>query len=471
MKHINMKHINMKHARQKSERFSRARLVAAAAGPLIALFLYKLCAETLDHPQGKSLGRGPFACSAIFPRLLDVGVPEKFSSTPSNRGGNATKEDLIAERDGLVEFIISHQRDRLSALTRTGGRLMNYLCDRNAFCGGLGDRLRGMYTTVFHAILTGAAFHVSDTKPFDDTLFFDRSSIYVDDTSDLLKCRPMARVASWQNMDVPDDHNLHVNFTKEWSNFDVIDVRSNQLPYSSVFGNVEFSHVLRNIGLHGVPFEISMSAVIHIIYGRPSPWMGQKISHLESAIDSVCGMQSYKVGVQLRTAGQKKRFSDGTEYSKEGFGSFEHRIKNFARQATDRCRTHNSDSCCIFLTADDEEAFRLLSNAVDPRGAYSQAVAHVDIFRSVAGNVSIVYNSGSTAPIHLDRSTGEGPGFFEEATKTYLEWYVLAHYMDFLVVSYSGFGESAALANLTDFVVETRVGFVPAPVRYLGMTY
>lgn len=335
-------------------------------------------------------------------------------------------------------------------------------------CGGLGDRVRGVYTAMFHAVLTGGAFHITDEKPFDDTIFFDRSRMEHIRASNALKCRPMARVAPWVNMDVPADHNANVNFDQVWSEYDVIEVRSNQLPYASIYSNAAFARKLTELGLAKVPFEVGMSAVLDLAYGTPTEWLHQSINAVTSQIDAICGVSSHRVGVQLRTAGQKERFSDGPEYQLQGFGTFSSRVTKFAQQAEDSCHKSAPNHCCIFLTSDDDDSFKMFSKAVG-RGKYSKVSTHIDAFHSVTGKVSVIYHGGSTAPIHLDRSTGSGPEFFVETTKTYLDWYVLAYHMDHLVISFSGYGESAALANLTDFVVETKTGFDRRPVRYLGL--
>ena len=444
-------------------------LLALVVGPFLGVLLQKLAygpkLETISARKPS-----PYPCNAIYSKRRDlVSVPKTFASTLTPNVV-ATRLERIDERDRLAHFFREHQSHHLDSLGDSKGRIFRYVCDDTTSCGGLGDRVRGVYTTMFHAVLTGGAFHITDIKPFDDTIFFDRSRIDDIRTSYALKCRPMARVAPWLNMDVPAEQTAHVNFGQEWSKYDVIEVRSNQLPHASIYANAIFGRRLAELGLATVPFEVSMSAVLDLAYGTPTEWMHQKIKAVNSQIDAICGVPSHRVGVQLRTAGQKTRFSDGPDYQAEGFGTFSTRVTNFARQAQNSCFKSASRHCCIFLTSDDEEAFSVFSKAVG-EGEHVKIGAHVDAFRSATRNISIIHHGGSTVPIHLDRSTGAGPEFFVETTKTYIDWYVLAYCMDHLVISYSGYGESAALANLTDFVVETRTGFDRQPVRYLGLPH
>jgi len=285
--------------------------------------------------------------------------------------------------------------------------------------GGFGDRLKGMVTTFYQALLTNSSFAVDWKRPYDLAAFFPLS-----------RCSPRADAGTPLR---------HVIDTKEWWYFlngtykndveESIRIATNSDHWLHIVNDSDFYDRASSLGLisesHAELFKIAAD----VLLGCPSPILKKAyrdlmISFLDSERFPKKRRMRYEnfayVGVQLRLGGKHVAgWNDPPRHSMED-------ISCFVAETIRLCRRNGVAN--VFLTSDSKTGADIFKKMIVKNWKGQSP------FKLVEARGSIV---------HTDRSVNEGDGAWN---KSILDWWTLKHAVA-LVVSRSGFGETAAWSS------------------------
>jgi hypothetical protein len=233
------------------------------------------------------------------------------------------------------------------------------------------------------------------------------------------------------------------DYRQGWEDADVVEVTTNAPPYATIWGNPHLAEPLARAGLSNISFPLAASLAMYMHHGQPTPLLR------ETALPLLRLMRpgragAVRVGLQIRTGGDGS-FPDPARHPVEATSA------RFAAKALEVCAARRAAACVLFVTSDHPRSVEVVNQYVVEAGAQGgelhpggQAVDYS--MPGLGFDLRLVYHAQTI--LHLDRDVAGGAAL-EAVTKPYADWYVLAYHMNHLLISSSGYGVSAALANFT----------------------
>ena len=309
--------------------------------------------------------------------------------------------------------------------------------------GGFGDRVRGMVTTYYLALMANSSFSVDWAKPYNLSDYFTVPSCVVQPGT---KQRNQAGgssktehagIVSSQNSDsdkiVRLDHNWYKYITESLFLDDIgknIEVHTNAYHWKEVVRNQVFRERALSLGLLSLSQAELFKLAIDELFGNPTRVVRESF---KSVMSRLAGGHSYDVpyvGVQIRLGGKNGNPVSGW------IDPSRHSLKQvpcFAAEAVRLCQYLHAKS--IFVTADSEEGVRAFEDAVARESAAACWSCTPPIIVQVPGNIA-----------HTDLSRVAMEHAKDVWLKSIMDWWMLKH-ASALVISRSGFGETAAMAS------------------------
>ena len=323
-----------------------------------------------------------------------------------------------------------------------------YYCRNH--CGGLGDRLRAMIYTFHLAWTLNATFGIFMEHPVKWDAYFSQ-----DYTSSLLsqhgwlqdylaqpdfsiksKLKSIEslnyKVMPWSKLPmIPNTTAWISNTNMELTLFDThqesVYLSGRTFPADLyVKLNTHIAAFIQRSRLKGLnrPKLAFIFSRLHL--NRISPFLQQYVTPYATQLQAAT---SHIVGVQIRIGD-----------AASGWGSDRRNtlasVDCFVQKTKERCR--HQTTCVVWLTTDNDDAVRIFEQAL-----FNDDSA-IEVLRSKGLNTT-----------HLDRSHFQsGVDLRLAHLKTFLDWYILAHYSDSFVISHSLYSEMATyyrMSNETHF--------------------
>jgi hypothetical protein len=314
----------------------------------------------------------------------------------------------IAEKQDVDNYqvVIVSQRQPFKLTCRRKRSVIFWIRPPPFQSGGFGDRLRGLVTTFYHALLSNSTFSVDWRTPY-----------YLGKYFHLRNCRRHPRNHNLrQTVDTPYyDNGIYLQDLRKR-----IRITSNSNAWASVIRNPLFHHHASRLGIdHDYSSELFRIAFDSIIV---SP-----TAILKKAMDEHLNEMNHTkyLGVQLRIGGSQ--FWEDPD--RDSFDS----IPCFAKEAIRLCSLASLGT--VFVTGDNQEA--------------------IDQFKAIFPLLWNMSNSDKPIPLifenfgtiaHTDRSKVSRTNSQNVWLKSLLDWWLLRH-ASALVISRSGFGETAAWSS------------------------
>jgi hypothetical protein len=199
-------------------------------------------------------------------------------------------------------------------------------------------------------------------------------------------------------------------------------LRHNHPSWSYLIDNPSLISVSRMYGLAGLSWPKQFRLVNRWFFDHPRPILSNAVSKALSNFPTTTALPK-RIGVQIRTGSQ-----EWGEAETHGQAN----SQCFAQQAVDMCKRllpSAPTQCGFYLTSDSDKA---------------KSVFIAELKKKLPNAFVLVLNATT---LHIDRYKGPKPASLDEERKMwlphYVEWNILFH-MDALVISRSGFSESAA---------------------------
>lgn len=286
--------------------------------------------------------------------------------------------------------------------------------DPNEFVGGFGDRLLGMVTVFYASLATGTTFGIKWNRPYNIKSYFN-----VPCASDVpAGAKKIISIDAWDHFLGQDwrndDHNnltYHTN-ARHWKH--VVDTAANS--------NSPPSSIVTDLRVDQLSERMLFKVAIDTLFAHP-------MSKIRHKTDRILSYGLPIVGVQIRTGGKQPAFTDVAT---------RHPVQSatcFAEEAQKACSA--LEKCLIFLTSDSVPAANI----------FMERLVHV-CPKHLCRFVKQVHGQA----LHTDRTdNNDVAGLTQHEldslwTKSVLDWWLLKH-ADALIISRSGFGETAAMAS------------------------
>jgi len=255
-----------------------------------------------------------------------------------------------------------------------------------------------------------------------------------------------------------------LDFASMWAEHDVIELTTNAYAWHTLLNNSfcadhinTFFPYLRSMDhyqLAHTVMRITFSGVSHTLISYADQYLGQYRDVINSTLF---------IGVQHRS---------GDNAFGQKIHRFRHKeVEPFANIAADQCKlaldnsshlyhnkiARNISRCVFFITSDNIGSIDRFEQGVASR------------LQSMRHHFNVVYTKGQ--PVHLGllpQSSNEHSVVNETFEfKTYLDWYILSE-MDVLIVSRSGYGETAVWRHMPKAYVFNFAGFEPYPANSIN---
>lgn len=324
-----------------------------------------------------------------------------------------------------------------SALARrclaSSGRRVTYALPDTGLAGGFGDRILGMVTTYYVALMTRSKFYVNWTRPYNLNDYFDvldcaaferNRQPALHDASITFEAAEVRAIDAWSYFengtflqDVDRDIRIATN-ARHWQDV----VRAAQASATAGALGVDalsrrdlFTLALRSLLSPKRHVTASARAVLHKL-APPSP-------HSDHA------RAPRYVGVQIRCGSEGSlSWSDPARHSLRDVPCF---VRETVRACGARAR------CPIFLTADSAGVASLFKAELARHRQQAAGLSVIDVVAEADGPI-----------LHTDRTNTSmlDAGQADPWLRSIVDWWLLQH-ASHLVISRSGFGETAAWAS------------------------
>ena len=289
-----------------------------------------------------------------------------------------------------------------------------FTCTRAELCGGLGDRFKGFVSTFVLAVLLNARFVVLWDTPDPINNFYHMSAQSLRD-EDLGSCQNRTNW-SWLN-EHTDLEKLtflrNTDFAKLWSSSDCINVHLNGAVWNHFIMNTYFAPTSALYDLHRFSKREVFQLVMDLHFWRPRPALSALVWEIGSSLNN-----GKHVGVQMRLGG---RWGDPVRYG----GNLDKIVGCFVQESIRMCGTlESAGDCSIFLTSDSPTSSALFKEQMQLQG------------------VQVITTPGESVHIERHHDTVS----LEDQVNTFAVWEMLKR-MNLLVISRSGFGETASWAG------------------------
>jgi len=362
-------------------------------------------------------------------------------------GSNETKSIAQTLVDGERGRDWNHSAKLLNVKTNCDAYspMVSFGLNKNSVSGGFGDRLRGMVTTYYLAIMTNSSFEVHWLHPYNLSEYFvvpscdDRVGSKEDDVVD----------RSHHDSNHRSDQKIMRSSIDVWNYFTDalflkdtgknLEIITNSFHWKEIVQNQVFKERTASLGLSDMSQAELFKLAIDELLGNPTRIVrgsyASVLRRLAGGYEPKEFGPSY-VGVQIRLGGGAvSGWQDPSRHSMDD-------VQCFAKEAVRVCHLMRIHS--IFVTADSESAVRAFEDGV-LRNSASQSSPPIVV--QVPGVIA-----------HTDRSNVTEEHAKDIWLKSILDWWVLKH-ASALVVSRSGFGETAAMASDAALALRLKLSF------------
>ncbi|KAK9710207.1 hypothetical protein K7432_008598 [Basidiobolus ranarum] len=341
--------------------------------------------------------------------------------------GDIVEDDKSGKLDEFVNAVQSRYKHimELEGVTSCGvPRTISFVCKDDDLCGGLGDRIQGVLSTFYLALLTDSQFKIEWTKPLLLQEFIVPNSNGIDWISTRISMdKGKTSVLNYGDTDssavIEDSYSM--NFLEQWKRFEKINVHSNQAFWVRLTKNNTWgSEAGKQYQLHQLPASYLYTIAARILLTTPSNKLLPYINNVTQQWDA---REVYKIGLHMRTGGEGV-WNDPKRVN------IEVAVRCFVAEAVSLyekyVQEHSTPLKPIFFVAtDSQSAIQLLHQE----------------FQKL--QYDLYFNQGNIT--HLDRdSAGK---LFQDNVRTYSDWFILQQ-MDALVITRSGFSETVAAMTL-----------------------
>lgn len=279
-----------------------------------------------------------------------------------------------------------------------------FRCSAFDICGGWGDRLRGIVTLFYLALVTDSYFDIVSTR------HLDLATLYPLIRARRPKYKPNDTVTNLivNDMTFLKTHDLNRHIIRQT----VHTFMCNAATWNWIKLNPHVAEAVTAYNLHKLTTLDMFRVVILLYFGETSNVL---YDHVKLHMNDLERHSCLKVGVQIRTGGYGL-WNDPQRHPPQSGNMF-------GFLAVQQC----TRSCALFLTTDSEVAKQVFMDHV-------RNFSHIERVLTTPGQ-----------PIHVDRQLQPGASYAARL-KSYIDWELLRH-MDTLIISRSGFGETAAWAE------------------------
>ena len=322
-------------------------------------------------------------------------------------------------------------------------------------CGGLGDRVKGITPLLYAAIGSHRLFHLDWEKPVHLSQYFKiNDKWYHVNGSTYDRVRTISRADNskrkWEWLvDYNEKDRLlkdlaDPNFVKNHSQWNSYDLTANRLmALESIFSNPSMTSEMRTIfpGLesrvdkHDLDYFLIGSAGIRSLLAKPQEKLTNLMDQFLTLNDfnpEIFGDENIlKIGVQIRSLRSLWDESDQSRVDSSHVTCFSEKVGQLVENYAQKRRV------AIFLTGDNENSTMIFRESLKNKG--NIRILETNQYKTEL-NISL---------LHLDRSdvSKDPTEAWNEMAQVYLDWLMLRR-MDFLLISRSGFGETASLYSL-----------------------
>ena len=341
--------------------------------------------------------RFSLAAACCYTHLTNPQYPDYISSCSTSQERSCCIQKIAHE----IMLIYGNrlQKDRvLIHVTRTGD-------------GGLGDRLRGMVTSFYIALATDRLFLIDEDEARSLKLGFKPSHQYLEHATSVNLTQKQSPLME----SFIDASMLNIDFQKRWSGHDVVRLRTNAFIWRDIINQ---SGAYKGILLGLSTFDMFRVAFF-LMCNQPSHQVTESIKNYMSAFNP----GSMKIGVHMRLGGS---WGDAVRVPAQY-------ISSFAKRVADIC----NGTCVVYIATDNKEAQLSFKNMVALYGK----------------NITLVAPSHDI--VHIDRNSQAHTQ--DAILGVFIDWHLL-RLMDYLVISRSGFSQTASWASMTptDVFVESK---------------
>ncbi|OAE21103.1 hypothetical protein AXG93_3661s1280 [Marchantia polymorpha subsp. ruderalis] len=320
-------------------------------------------------------------------------------------------------------------------------------------CGGLGDRLKGLASTFYLALLTNSRFYYHWTFPTDVGNYFMASNSSL--SSPARTARSFMGIQyvtmfewwcmNWHCMVRDIRRTREWNLPKLWHGYSSIISHTNMAYWDVLIQNPFLGATARRYNLHLLRQDEMFYIFTRLFFTKMTSFMGLALEPYRDLMSP--SSDRVKVGVQLRI-GNDTAWHEGPRHSLAAVGCFVEKAKL-------KCEEGNRQSkeCLIFVSTDSQRALELFRARFKLLGISMMAtdgpISHID------------KPSQSLIRQHFV----DPQSIITEHSRVFMDWILLTK-MDYLYISRSGFSETAAFAGMvpTERLAvrdEYRCGFYP----------
>ena len=405
--------------------------------------------ETIDPREFGAAVHGASLVHVLRkPMIAEDALPRQL------RQHETLSNDLIGQRL-LHDERRQHQNQkrlaRFPSLTKSCSKnipVVSFGLNSPGASGGFGDRLRGMVTTYYLAVMTNSSFAVHWTHPYNLSDYFSSQSCdanpekmqqdqnYVGNDNISVQSSPSASTSG--NRIVRDDVTKYKYITDSFFLNDTgrnVEIHTNSFHWKEVVRHPAFRERAASLGLWNLTQAELFKQAIDELLQSPTSMVRESFDSVKQRLaggshEEESNANVPYIGVQIRLGGRNgsavSGWDDPARHSLED-------VDCFAAEAVRLChRTHIKS---IFVTADSDEAVRKFEDAVAEKSAKVFSPFPLPIVVQVPGSIG-----------HTDRSTVSSKHAGDVWLKSILDWWALKH-ATALVISRSGFGETAALSS------------------------
>ena len=334
-------------------------------------------------------------------------------------------------------------------------KFLSYMCRGTTVCGGLGDRVKGLIPLFYAAIWSDRVFHIEWLKPVDLNCYFKiNENWYRVDKSIYDRNRKLSRSSydkiRWEYLvdHLENDKLLRdfedpdfVSNISQWNSFSITTNRLKAL--EPIFSNPSFFNRTHDIfpglttGMIGNDLDYSMivSVGLRSILSSPQKRLTQLMEQfliLNEIDPSKFDDSSWlKIGVQIRTFTPTWSETNQPRVAIDHVTCFDEKVGQIVENYAGKRKV------AVFLTGDNANATRVFRQHLP---------SNKNIILLDTSQAQTILNVSLT---HLDKSeVSKNPNkAWNEMAQVFLDWLMLRR-MDFLLISRSGFGETASLYSL-----------------------
>jgi len=400
--------------------------------------------ETIDPREFGAAVHGASLVHVLRKPMIAESAPHYESNTESYDAINQSSllDEPLQRQSNKGGILLPNLTENCKGETP----VVSFGLNQHGDSGGFGDRLLGMVTTYYLAIMTNSSFSVHWTRPYNISDYFSVPSCEKHAPAshrDQSSVGGGGFTASASTPSLPGGGKIVRTAIDDWKYFTNslflndtgkdIEISTNSFHWKDVVRNQAFRERALSLGLLTLSQAELFKLAIDELFGNPTSVVRESLESVmrQLAVGHDDQRDFPHVGVQIRLGGENSSpvsgWVDPSRHSLE-------QVQCFAAEAVRLCLQMRIRS--IFVTADSEEAVRAFEEAVDRESASANS--------SPSPRPIVVQVPGIIG--HIDRSSVPAEHAQAVWLKSVLDWWILKN-SSALVISRSCFGETAAMSS------------------------